>query len=236
MLFKLIGNNTDEVRVRWVKKNLASIPRGTKILDAGAGELRFKPDCNHLQYVAQDFGQYEGTGDEGLQTGDWDNTRLDIVSDITDIPVNDGSYEALLCTEVLEHVPDAVAALKEFSRVLKPSGILLITAPFASLTHFAPYHFGGYSKYWYEYHLHKLGFEIEVLEHNGSWFSFVAQELRRSRFMGSTYSSKILGLITRVAVMPIIVLLTMLSWFDRGSHEALCFNYMVRAIKKPRAS
>mgnify|MGYP001159850206 CR=1 FL=1 len=232
-MFKLIGNNTDEVRVGWVKENLASIPEGYKILDAGAGELRFKPDCDHLQYVAQDFGQYEGTGDEGLQTGDWDNTRLDIVSDITDIPVNDGSFEALLCTEVLEHIPDAVSALKEFSRVLKPSGILLITAPFASLTHFAPYHFGGYSKYWYEYHLPKLGFEIEVLEHNGSWFSFVAQELRRSRFMGATYSSKFLGLITRVAVVPIIVLLTVLSRFDRGSHEALCFNYMVRAVKKP---
>ena len=42
-----------------------TIPRGYKILDAGAGELRFKPDCDHLQYVAQDFGQYEGTGDEG---------------------------------------------------------------------------------------------------------------------------------------------------------------------------
>lgn len=232
MLFNLIGNNTDAVRVEWVKKNLASIPEGYKILDAGAGELKFKSDCDHLQYVAQDFGQYDGKGEEGLQTGDWDNTRLDIVSDITDIPVADDHFEALLCTEVLEHVPDAVSALKEFTRVLKPDGILLITAPFASLTHFAPFHFCGYSKYWYEFHLSKLGFEIETLEPNGSWFSFVAQELRRSRFMGVTYSSKIAGLITRVAVIPIIVLLSILSRFDRGSSEALCFNYMVRAIKK----
>jgi SAM-dependent methyltransferase len=232
MLFKLIGNNTDEVRVKWVRKNLQRIPKGSKLLDAGAGELRFKSDCKHLDYVAQDFGQYQGTGDEGLQTGNWDNTHLDIVSDITDIPVEDESFDALLCTEVLEHVPDAVAALNEFSRVLKPGGILLITAPFASLTHFAPYHFGGYSKYWYEYHLPGLDFDIKIIEHNGSWFHFIAQELRRSRFMGAMYSSKILGLITRVAVVPILVLLTILSRFDRGSDEALCFNYMVRAVKK----
>ena len=79
MLFKLIGNNTDEVRVKWVKKNLQRIPKGSKLLDSGAGELRFKSDCKHLDYVAQDFGQYQGTGDEGLQTGNWDNTHLDIV-------------------------------------------------------------------------------------------------------------------------------------------------------------
>ena len=231
MLFKLIGSDTDSIRIKWVKESLASIPAGSNILDAGAGELKFKPDCDHLQYVAQDFGQYEGTGDEGLQTGGWDNSRIDIVSDITDIPVNDGSFEAILCSEVLEHIPDAVSALKEFSRILKPGGILLITAPFASLTHFAPYHFCGYNKYWYEYHLPKLGFDIEVLGHNGSWFHFVAQELRRSRFISNMYSLKWLGFITRVAVIPILMLLTFLSRFDRGSHEALCFNYMIRAVK-----
>jgi len=167
-----------------------------------------------------------------LQTGNWDNDRLDIVSDITTISVPDTSFDAILCTEVLEHVPDAVAALNEFTRILKPGGNLLVTAPFASLTHFAPYHFCGYNKYWYQHHLPKLGFEIEVLEHNGSWFHFVAQELRRSRFIGRMYSNKILALLTRLAVIPIIALLTILSRFDRGSHDAMCFNYMVRAVKK----
>lgn len=232
MFFKLIGTGTDAVREKFVKDNLMTIPRGYKILDAGAGELRFKPDCDHLQYVAQDFGQYEGTGDEGLQTGDWDNSRLDIISDITEIPVDDESFDAILCSEVFEHIPDAVAALNEFTRILRPGGILIITAPFASLTHFAPYHFCGYNKYWYQHHLPKLGFDIELLEHNGSWFSFIAQELRRSRFMGETYSSKILGLVTRIAAVPIIVLLSILSNKDKGSHEALCFNYMVRAVKR----
>ena len=152
MFFKLIGTGTDAVREKFVKDNLMTIPRGYKILDAGAGELRFKPDCDHLQYVAQDFGQYEGTGDEGLQTGEWDNSRLDIISDITEIPVDDESFDAILCSEVFEHIPDAVAALNEFTRILRPGGILIITAPFASLTHFAPYHFCGYNKYWYQHH------------------------------------------------------------------------------------
>ena len=59
-LFKLIGEDTDEVRVSWVRQCLRSIPAGSRTLDAGAGELLFKPDCQHLDYVAQDFGQYGG--------------------------------------------------------------------------------------------------------------------------------------------------------------------------------
>ena len=153
MNYKLIGATTDEVRVNWVIKQLKALPEGIRILDAGAGELRFKPHCGHLQYVAQDFAQYDGGGDGvGLQTGKWDNTQLDIVSDITRIPVDDASFDAILCTEVFEHIPDAISAVREFARILKPGGTLLITAPFNSLTHFAPYHFCGYNRYWYVHH------------------------------------------------------------------------------------
>ncbi len=229
-MFQLIGNDTEAVRIKWVVRQLRKLPEGSRILDAGAGELRFKSYCNHLQYVSQDFGQYDGGGDgSGLQTGKWDNSRLDIVSDITRIPVEDKSFDAILCSEVLEHIPDALAALREFARILKPNGIILITAPFNSLTHFAPYHFCGYNHYWYEHHLPQLGFQIETLDRNGSWFTFVAQELRRSRFVGRSYSSSVLALITRVAAIPLLVLLTLLERQDRGSHELLCFGFMVRA-------
>lgn len=233
MVIKQAGRDASKTRIDWVIQNLSELPVGASILDAGAGELKFKPYCNHLDYTAQDFAQYDGQGDEAaLQTGTWNNDKLDIISDITQIPVKGSSFDAVLCTEVLEHVPDAVAALNELSRILKPGGTLLITAPFASLTHFAPYHFCGYNRFWYEYHLTRLGFDIELLQHNGSWFHFVSQELRRSRFISAKYSSKFVGLITRASVIPVIWLMSILAHFDRGSHEALCFNYMIRATKK----
>lgn len=231
-MFKLIGTESSTNRINWLKKQLSSLPVGARILDAGAGELKFAPFCGHLDYVSQDFGQYDGKGDTGaLQTGEWNNDLLDIVSDITDIPVDDASFDVILCTEVFEHIPDAVAALAEFNRILKPGGTLILTAPFASLTHFAPYHFCGYNKYWYEHHLSKLNFDIQILEPNGSWFQFVAQELRRSRFMGRKYSSSFWGLLTRLSVIPIIILLSIQSKYDRGSNEAMCYNYIVRARK-----
>jgi ubiquinone/menaquinone biosynthesis C-methylase UbiE len=102
------------------------------------------------------------------------------VSDITNIPEPDGSFDAILCSEVLEHIPQPSAALDEFQRLLKPGDVLILTAPFASLVHFAPYHFcTGFSRYWYEHHLPERGFQIEHLTANGDWFSYVQQEIRR---------------------------------------------------------
>ena len=45
--------------------------------------------------------------------------RLDIVSDIVDIPLEDESIDAILCVEVLEHVENPLLVFKEFSRLLK---------------------------------------------------------------------------------------------------------------------
>ena len=108
---------------------------------------------------------------------------------------------------------------------------MLITAPFNSLTHFAPYHFCGYNSYWYKHHLPLIGLEIGELEANGSWFAFVAQELRRSRLVGRMYASGLLGLITRVVAILLLVLLTLQDRLDRGSSELLCFGFMLKATK-----
>lgn len=66
---------------------------------------------------------------------------MNILSDITTILELDASFDAVKCIEVFEHIPEPVKAVKEFSRILKPGGILILTAPFCSLTHFAPYYF-----------------------------------------------------------------------------------------------
>lgn len=47
----------------------------------------------------------------------------------TDIPLRDGSVDALVSSEVLEHIPDDEAAFREMNRVLKIGGSLIITVP-----------------------------------------------------------------------------------------------------------
>lgn len=221
------GNNHFEYRHTWVKNTLKNLASGKRILDAGAGERRYFPFCEHLNYVSQDFNQYNGMGDgSGLQTGNWDTSKIDIVGDITSIPENDATFDAILCTEVFEHIPDPISACKEFSRLLKPGGELIITAPFASLTHFAPFHFyTGFNRYFYEYHLTNFGFKIIEMTPNGDYSEFIASEIRRL----STFYGKAPFLIK----FSLSLLLRYISIRGKkiDSSELCCVGYHIRAVK-----
>jgi len=214
-------------RQMWVKDALLSVPKENRILDAGAGEQQFRQYCSHLNYVSQDFNEYEGKGnDEGLQTGEWDVSKTDIISDIIKIPQPDASFDTILCTEVFEHIPDPISALSEFHRLLKSGGEVIISAPFNSLTHFAPYHYcTGFNKYFYEHHLSKLGFTITEITANGDWSEYFSQELRR--------------LLTIYGKAPIYVkiLVAFILRFVKLRRRANktddlgCFGFHVRAVK-----
>ena len=228
-----VGTSNEKTRENWLKVALEKIPEGLTILDAGAGECQFKKNCSHLKYIAQDFAQYSGNGQIGLQTGRWDNSKLDIVSDITSIPLPDKSVDAIMCTEVLEHIPDPLAAIKEFSRLVKPNGYLIITAPFASLTHFAPYHFtSGLNRFFYEKHLPENGFEISEIALNGNFFEFVAQENRRIKSVAKKYAGKKLNIFHKLIINMNLYILQNLSKKDMGSSELLCFGVHVLARKR----
>jgi len=228
-----IGDDNESERVEWLAKTLKNIPSG-KILDAGAGECQFEKFCNHLEYVSQDFAQYDGFGDKGgLQTKNWDNTKLDIVSDITNIPVEDASFDVVMCTEVFEHIPNPLLAIKEFSRILKPGGTLIITAPFNSLTHFSPYHFcSGFNRYFYKINLTNNNFAIKEISPNGNYFKFIAQEIRRIPYVAENYSKSKIGLFSKIILFFALIILKRINKKDINSNTLACFGYHVVANKK----
>jgi len=226
--------NNGYLRDVWVIEKLQSIPKGKKLLDAGAGECKYKKYCSHLIYKSQDFGKYNGVGDGvGLQTKVWNTSSIDIVSDIINIPVEDKSFDYILCTEVLEHIPHPDEAIKEFSRILKDSGKLILTAPFCSQTHFAPFHFcTGFNSYWYEKILGEEGFRTIELSTNGNYFDYVLQELIRTPLMFRKYSLlSIFSYLLYILILPLVLILFILSKFTKGSEKQMCFGYHVLAEK-----
>jgi ubiquinone/menaquinone biosynthesis C-methylase UbiE len=155
-------------RDKWMIKQANNIPNGSKVLDVGAGGCPHRKLFSHCEYFSQDFVQLSGVQIQN-QLG---YGKIDFVSDILNIPVPDKSYDVILCTEVIEHIPDPISAIKEISRILKPGGTLLITAPLQSGLHQEPYHFyGGYTKYWYQKFLTENNFSDINIEPNGSLYT-----------------------------------------------------------------
>jgi Methylase involved in ubiquinone/menaquinone biosynthesis len=229
----LIRLDNDEFRHNFVRKQIKLLKPGGVFLDVGAGEQRYRKYCDRLHYISQDFNEYDGKGNGmGLQTGSWDVSKTDVVSDITSIPLEDGSVDYILCTEVLEHVPDPASAMKEFSRLLKSGGKVILTAPFCSLTHFAPYHFStGFNKYWFSWHLEKNGFKDINMERSGNYFKWLGQEVVRIDEILQKCCSEKLNIIDKIARRWILKRLADFDKKDTGSGDILCYEYCVTATK-----
>jgi SAM-dependent methyltransferase len=146
-----------------------------RVLDVGAGSAPYRSLFTHCDYKTQDFTQLE---DKQLRHGGYD--AIDFVGDAKAIAVPDDSFDAVICTEVLEHHPEPIAVVREFGRILKPGGRLILTAPLGSGIHQAPFHFyGGYTPFWYQRFLAESGFRDIVIEPNEGTFRHVAQETIR---------------------------------------------------------
>ncbi len=173
-------------RQEWVVKKLEGMRTefDQRLLDVGAGLQPFRELAVNLgyEYVSHDFSEYqpEGTDSAGLQNSSWNYPVSDINCDILLIP-NTVKYDVVICTEVLEHVPNPVAAFEKMVSLLLPGGLLLITVPMMSLMHQAPFWFqSGLSPQWFEYHSKRNSIEVKDLTIYGDYADYMEQEMLRS--------------------------------------------------------
>jgi SAM-dependent methyltransferase len=230
------GTGNENARENWIKERLLELPEGSSILDAGAGDQHHKEHCKHLVYTSQDSAQYDGKGDgSGLQTGTYDYGQIDIVSDIITIPREDNSFDTILCTEVLEHVPYPDKAVKELHRLLKPGGLLILTTPFCSLTHFAPQHYHtGFNIFWIKKVMEEdIHFKILSVIAYGNYFEYLSQELHRLPSVASKYlQSPVFLEKEQEAIATVVNLLQKFGTTPSDSWQLLNFGLLTLAEKE----
>ena len=186
MLSRKPGEIASERRAdAWVKARIEELShrKGLSLIDVGAGLSPYKSFIisQGIDYFSHDFNSYLPSQNSflGLQNHDWIYPKHDFECDILEIPTIE-KYDIVLCTEVLEHVPDPVATLKILQSLMKPGGTLIITVPLLSLIHQAPYYFSsGLSVYWFEHWAHKLNFREVSIEVSGDYVDFMEQEILR---------------------------------------------------------
>jgi SAM-dependent methyltransferase len=86
--------------------------------------------------------------------------EADLFYDGGRIPVEDAQFDAVICSQVLEHVFTPTEFLAELHRVLRPGGLLLLTTPFVWDEHSQPYDFGRYSSFGLRHVIEEAGFRV----------------------------------------------------------------------------
>ncbi len=156
---------------RMVCEFAASVPERAVVLDAGAGDSPYRYYFSHTIYEAADL----------CDRDSHDYTHVNYVCDLVAIPVPSSRYDAALCTQVLEHMPNPQQVLSELWRVLKPGGRLWLSTPLYFEEHEVPSDFFRYTQYGLRRLMAGAGFDVLDLGWISGYFGTLAHQLNIAR-------------------------------------------------------
>jgi len=104
-----------------LKKFASEIVEGAQVVDIGAGSGQYRKYLTHCEYISLDL-----------------KDACDIRGDAHRLPFTNDVADVVLCMEVLEHCVDPFTVMEELGRILKPSGVLLLSVPFLYPEHDTP--------------------------------------------------------------------------------------------------
>lgn len=152
---------------RFLRNHLASC-KG-RVLDVGAGEAPWRELLNAAEYVGVDV-------EAALEFGMRPTPHITYYDGNT-LPFGDGTFDHVLCTEVLEHVPEPKRFLADLNRVLRSGGSLVLTVPWSARLHHMPHDYTRFTRFGLNLLLESAGFSGIVIEERGNDVAVIANKL-----------------------------------------------------------
>jgi SAM-dependent methyltransferase len=109
----------------WLREQAAARPAPYRVLDVGCGVKPYYPffEPYASEYVGVDVVE---------------NPAADLQGAVESLPVEDASFDVVLCIQVLEHAEDPAQAVRELRRVVAPGGAVLASTHGVQVYHPAP--------------------------------------------------------------------------------------------------
>lgn len=139
-----------------------------KLLDFGCGSKPYQSLFQVDEYIGVD---YENSGHTHI------NEQIDVFYDGKHLPFENNYFDAILCSEVVEHVFNLQHVLTELNRVLKPNGKVILTCPFVWSEHEIPHDYARYTQFALKNILESHGFEIIQFSKSGNFITSCFQLL-----------------------------------------------------------
>jgi SAM-dependent methyltransferase len=119
------------------------------LLDAGAGRAPFRG-----LYQSMDL-------QVTLLDKEARSAEVQLIGDVQEMTqVGDAAFASVVCSQVLEHVPDPWAAVAEMARVLRPGGTLILSVPHLSMLHEVPHDYWRFTCFGLAQLLERAGMQV----------------------------------------------------------------------------
>ena len=133
-----------------------------RLLDVGAGTKPY--EAVYAEY-------FTSATSVDVPSSVHDISSVDVLAPADDLPFPDDAFDCVLCTEVLEHCPDPLAALGEMGRVLRPGGRIFLTTPFLVPLHELPHDYYRYTPPALAYLAERAGLTVVSIRPKGDYLA-----------------------------------------------------------------
>jgi SAM-dependent methyltransferase len=189
--------NTADLSKSLLNQNMHLDQLSGRFTDLSYSMRRYYIDDFHLRYTARlpksslvlNLG-----GHKEIQRGQFDinrcdlsvihvdisrNTSPDVQADALNTPFLAEVFDAVVCSELLEHVYNPARVIQEAYYCLKPRGLLHISVPFLFPVHKDPSDYGRYTGEYWNKLLESTCFECLAIETQGLYYSVVVMFLKQ---------------------------------------------------------